>query len=316
MTEFVPMSTWSEPAHDFGESTQPAPFQEHRLTRPSSRVDRRPAAALAADVNELLESMARKRVPRLDVLRARVEDIRGRMQLGTLEGALHALHHATTAIDFLAGRKGGEHAAQFLQQGEALVAAAGQVDALAVAAMQSDGSGAPVARLVWIELLLESASLQKRVRQAARWLAEMDQDLVTRRKLSSSQIATSAIQELARRAVLMHGRLQTVHRLCAHARRVHALCEQLGGERAALCATLQDKVRPVSARLQETLHPLLEAARYRALVPTELIDAIDAHHELQVVLTQAAAQILRSRASDHELAAQLACMEQKARSVA
>jgi imidazoleglycerol phosphate synthase glutamine amidotransferase subunit HisH len=104
-----------------------------------------------------------------------------------------------------------------------------------------------------------------------------------------------------------------VHRLCGHARSVHKLCEQLQGERTALCATLQDKVLPGMGRLQHLLEPLLEAAAYRALVPTELIEAIDGRHEVQVLLTQAGAQILRLKSGDQELASQLAWMEEKAR---
>jgi hypothetical protein len=168
---------------------------------------------------------------------------------------------------------------------------------------------------VWIDLVLESGSLRKRVRQAARWLAEMDQDLVARRKGATSEVTARAIDELARRANGMHARLQNVHRLCGDARSVHTLCEQLARDRSALCATLQDKVRPACAALDEALQPLLHAAAYRALVPTELIGAIDAGHALQVVLTQAAAQILRLRADDDELVTQLAWMEEKSRTV-
>ena len=318
MTDYMPESSWAESAqhsnHDFWESTRPAPFQEHRLTRPSARVHRRPAAGLAADVNELLESMARKRVPRLDAVRARVAQARAAMQIEALEDAVQTLHASTTALDFL-GSRGGETAAEFVRQGQALVGASTALRHLAAAFVQRHASEAPVTRLVWIDLALESSSLQKRTRQAARWLAEMDQDLVTRRRASTSEVTSRAIEELARRAQAMHTRVQAVHRLCSHARTVHLVCEQLGEERTAVCTTLQDKVGPASWRLEQELRPLLEAGAYRALVPTELIAAIDARHELQVVLTQAGAQIIRLHEGDAELASHLSWMEQKARSL-
>ena len=62
------------------------------------------AAALAADVHELLESMARKRVPRLEAVRRRVRNARGGMAVGELETALHALHAATEGLNLLAAR--------------------------------------------------------------------------------------------------------------------------------------------------------------------------------------------------------------------
>jgi hypothetical protein len=319
MTDFLPESSWSESAHpasrDFWESTRPAPFQEHRLTRPSSQVQRRPAAGLAADVNELLESMARKRVPRLDAVRARLAQARAGLGLEAIDAAVHALHAATTGLDFL-GSRSGQTAEEFVHQAQALLGASTALRHLATAFLQRHATEAPVARLVWIDLALESSSLQKRVRQAARWLAEMDQDLVTRRRVATSEVSARAIEELARRAQAMHTRVQAVHRLCSHARSVHLVCEQLGDERIALCTTLQDKVAPASWRLEQELQPLLEVGAYRALVPTELIAAIDARHELQVVLTQAGAQAIRLQDGDAELASQLSWMEQKARSIA
>jgi hypothetical protein len=319
MTDFLPPSSWSEsthpPSRDFWESTRAAPFQEHRLSRPSSRAHRRPAAALASDVNELLASMAGKRVPRLDAVRARLAQARAGLQLEAIEDAVHSLHAATTGLDFLASRNEAK-AGEFVHQAQALVGAATALRHLAAAFVQRHGSEAPVTRLAWIDLALESSSLENRVRQAARWLAEIDQDLVTRRRACTDDVTVRAIEELARRAQGMHTRVQAVHRLCTNARSVHLVCEQLGEERAALCATLQDKVAPASCRLEQELQPLREAGAYRALVPTELMAAIDARHELQVVLTQAGAQIIRLHEGDAELASQLSWMEQKARNIA
>jgi hypothetical protein len=68
-------------------------------------------------------------------------------------------------------------------------------------------------------------------------------------------------------------------------------------------------VQPALATLEYALEPLLEAAAYRALVPTELIAAIDAHHALQVELTRALAQIERLHEGNEELAGELASME-------
>lgn len=317
MTDFHPESTWSDPtppppSEDFWESSRPAPIQEHNASRPSARAQRRPAAALAADVSELLESMGRKRVPRLEAVRARVQRARAAMALDALETALHSLHAGTSAMDFLAGRSGGERATEFLRQGEALVEASRRMALQGVEWLERQASEAPVARLVWIDLMLESGSLRKRVRQAAHWLAEMDQDLVSRRKGPNTEVTLRAIEELARRGVGMHERLQNVHRLCAQARTVHLQCEQLAAEREALCRTVHGLVLPACGQLEDALQPLLQAAAYRGLVPTELVGAIDAHHSLQVVLTQAGAQIVRLNAGEQELAAQLALMQERA----
>jgi hypothetical protein len=315
MTDFMPESAWAEvpppPSQDFWESTQPAPVLARQ--EEGKRRQRRPAAALGSDVNALLESMGRKRVPRLDAVRVRLQMARSGLQVGTVEYGLQALHDATTRLDFLAGRSGGEKGPLFMQQCGALVEATEAVQTLSAEFLTQHVSRGAVARLLWIEVVIESDSLQKRVRQAARWLAEMDQDLVARRNQATSDVMVRGIEELARRAHQMHERLQTVHRLCGHARSVHKLCEQLQGERTALCTTLQDKVLPSIDRLRHLLEPLLEAAAYRALVPTELIEAIDGRHELQVLLTQAGAQILRLKSGDQELASQLAWMEEKAR---
>jgi hypothetical protein len=312
MTDFQPDSAWAEPVLARGgaswENTRPV-LEPSRSDAPQ----RRPAAALASDVNELLESMARKRVPRLDAVRERLQQSRGAGPLTEAEDALHALHAATGAVDFLAGRSGGERAGEFIRHGEALAATLRGLAPRVAEFLQREAVAAPVTRLVWVDLVMESGSLRKRVRQAAQWLAEMDQDLVIRRRGSNTEVMLRAIDELARRAVTMHERLQAVHRLCNQARAIHALSEEIAAERAALWATLQDRVLPDCGRLDDALQPLLHAAAYRALVPTELVVAIDACHALQVGATQAAAQIVRLRTRDQELAAQLGEMEEKAR---
>src|SRR3569623_1319792 len=141
----------------------------------------------------------------------------------------------------------------------------------------------------------------------------MDQDLVQRRRGSNTEVTLRAIDELARRGVTMHERLQSVHRLCNLARAIHGLSEDMAAERAGLWATLQDRVLPACSELDDALQPLLHAAAYRVLVPTELVVAIDASHTLQVGVTQAAAQIVRLRTRDQELALQLGELHDRAR---
>lgn len=316
MTDFMPESAWAEPAAnpsaDFWESSRPAPIQEHRASRPSVRAQRRPAAAIGTDVHELLESMARKRVPRLDAVRRRLQQSRGSLDLSGMEPALQALQAATTALDFMAAR-GDALVPAFVRQGEAIAAAVGALAEAVVPFLERHANEGAISRLMWIDLVIESGSLHKRVRQGAHWLAEMDQDLVARRKQPNTPVTTRAIDALARRAHAMHERLQAVHRLCRQARRVHALSEQRAADQSALCSILHGKVQPACGMLQEALEPLLLAAVNRVLVPTELIAAIDARHELQVALAQAAAQIERLREHDRELGAQLAAMEEKTR---
>ena len=320
MTDFMPESAWAEPAatpaSDFWESTRPAPIQGHGATRPSLRAQRRPAAALATDVHELLESMARKRLPRLAAVRGRLQQANTGTHLPELAQALDALHAATTGLDLPAARAGGGQGALFMQQGDTLAQASHRLVTRVATLLERHASEGAIARLMWIDLVLESGSLHKRVRQGAHWLAEMDQDLVARRKLARTPVATRAIDELARRAQAMHERLQEIHRLCGHARRVHALSEQLADARAELCFTLQAKVQPACESLQEALEPLLPAAAHRALVPTELMAAIDARHELLVALTQAGAQMGRLQDGERELGVQLAALEEKGRQLA
>lgn len=319
MTDFLMDSAWTEPESsggaDFRETTRPAPIQAHRASRPSRRAQRRPAAALAANVKELLDSMTRKRVPRLDAVRMRLQQARPVLPLTAIEDALHALHAATTALDFLAGRSGGERSREFLRQGEALGMHGQRLVTRVGEFREREAVLGPMDRLTWIDLVMESASLRKRVRQGAHWLAEMDQDLLFRRRAANTDVTMVAIDELARRAMTMHARLHAVHLLCSQARKVHAASEQLAAERSALSATLHDRVLPAVAALEDAVQPLLHAAAYRALVPTELVGAIDACHELQVMLTQAAAQIVRLHEMEQGLVAQLAQVQEKVRLV-
>jgi hypothetical protein len=308
MTDFMPESAWSDlRAHsipDFCESTQPRPLSEPGAPKLPARAQGRPAAALAADLHELLEAMARKRVPRVQALRARLGQAHAGLEVAELAQALQALHAATSALDLLAARAASGEGGPFVRQAEALLAADASLSDRVSSFLQREAAGGPVARLLRIELVLESSSLHKRVQQGLKWLAEMQSDLVTRRNATASEITLVALETLGHRAETMLERLQDVHRLCRDARGVHSLCEQLAGERAALRSSLLAG-QAAGERLAAALRPLLQAAARRPLMPAELIAAIDAHHELQVALTQAAAQVERLQASEQELMVQL-----------
>lgn len=319
MTDFAAESTGfsSLTPQTFWVSTSPTPLP----SRPARVVTVLPAqssaASLAAATQHLLESMVTKRVPRLEKLRLQLDRAGLGAGLAEIEDAVHHLHQGMGALDFLGGRHGGDQASEFVEQGAALSAASERLATLATHFTERHAIEGPVARLVWIELVLESRSLHKRVRQGAHWMAQLDRDLRTRRAAAaSSDVTQRALGELSRRAQALHERLQMVHRLCGHVRSVHTVCEQLAGLRDALCATLQDKVLPARQQLHGALQPLLDAAAYRPLVPEELMAAIEARHELQVALTQAGAEIIRLQASRDELASQLAWMEDKARRLA
>lgn len=284
--------------------------------RPRPEGETRSAASLAAATNQLLEAMVERRVPRLEHARRKLQNTRAGTDLTEIDKAVKLLQVETAALDFLAGRSGGDRSAEFLQQGASLAAAAERFGAASTFFTTQHLTHGSVARLLWIELVLEADSLRKRVRQGARWLAQMDRDLVARRAAATADITHRALEELGRRGQNLHERLHTVHRLCGHARGVHALCEQLAEQRTNLCETLLQRVGPASQALQEALQPLLESVGYRPLVPEELIGAIEARHELQVFLTQAAAEIIRLHGDDRELAEQLAWMEGKAGSLA
>ena len=313
MTDFTPESALSGYASLVPQGLWEA--QEAPAPRPAA-AQQPSAASLAAATQHLLDSMARKRVPRLEGLRRQLQDTGSATTLDALDAALAELQAETGAVDFLAGRSGGARAPVFLQQCGALAGSTERLRALAGAYAEHHATQGPVARLLWIELVLESASLRKRVRQGAHWLAQMDKELHARRKSVTAEVSQRALDELARRGRLLHERLQAVHRMCGHARSVHALCEQLAEQRGKLCATLQDRVLPTGEQLRDALQPLVQAAIYRPLVPEELIAAIEAGHAQQVALTQARAELALVQAGTRELAVQLACIEQKAQLVA
>lgn len=314
MTDFTPESSSFPPSTMVGQmvwgSDSDGTFEPPQPKMPAPRS----AAALAAATHQLLEALVAKRVPRVEALRRKLDQGRP-AALGGIEEAARVLHTELEALDFRAGRGGGDKAPEFAHQGEVVVAAAERIAGAARALVERHAIEGPVARLLWIELVLESDSLRKRVRQGAHWLAQMNRDLGQRRAAATAEISQRALDELGRRGTALHQRLHTVHRLCGHARGIHGLCEQIAEQRGALCRSLDDRVAPAASRLLAALQPLLEAIRYRPLVPEELMTAIEAQHHMQVCLAQLGAHVARLQAGDQELARQLQTMQETAASL-
>lgn len=287
-------------------STQGGGFWESRLPSFTPVAPtQRSASGLLAGVQQLVERMLHKRVPRLEALRLRLERAVGSAALGALAQALEQLDAEASALDVLAVRSGGSAADDLARQCVTVTATAGQLWNVAADVLTCDAGDGQVARLLWIELLLETAALDKRVRAGTKWLAELHEDLAARRALASMDVTHRALDELARRAQELHTRLDALRRLGAQARVVHAACERLSDERAVLCRTLQQKVRAGSARLQAAMQPIVRAADTAQLGAAELVAVVDARHELQVALTQAGAELARVRVREEEAAQRL-----------
>lgn len=302
----------SEPAPSarggFWESTRHPP----QLPPAASPDGPRPSAAsLAGAVTELMEMIVRKRVPRIETFRVRLQIAEGHAELEELEAALHALHAAASAVDVLAAREGGAATLALEPQCVAIGACANRLWTSGGAVLARHTVDTPVVRLVWIDLMLEAEALDKRVRQGVQWLSEMEEDLQARRQAATAEVTQRALQEIGRRGQALHQRLQRVHSLCANARTVHSECERLVQHRGSLCQTLREKVGPGTTRLQEALRPFATSTGEPLTAP-ELVAVIDARHELQVALTQAAAEVIRLQACEHDVAAQLAWLGQKA----
>jgi hypothetical protein len=316
MTDFAPFSSAAEsPGVPDSTWTSSRPSRQRPgawMRRATTAAPTRSASSIAAAVGQLLGGMAGRRVPRIETLRQRLQQMESAWSYAELDRALHALHDATGAIDFLAGRGGAQHAQAFRQQGAAVGAAARRLGNASLGLVGKHAAEAAVARLVWIDLQLEYRSLEKRVRKGLEWMVDMDHELAARRVEAVAQVSQDALQELARRGHALEDRLHLVNGLCGAARAARALGEQVAAQRTTLCRTLQDKVRPCSLGLQHRLQPLLDAAGTRALEPAELLAAIEARHELQVALTHAGADLLQAQSLQQELATQLAWMERKA----
>lgn len=278
--------------------------------------ERQPATALIAAVHGVMDLITRKRLPRMESLRVRLQMNNASRDLAALEEALHGLRAAASALDVLAVRDGSAAAPAIEQQALAYAQAAKRLWTSGAAVLARHTADTPVSRLLWIDLMLEAKALDRRVRQGVRWLADVDHDLQARRGGSTADVAHRALDELARRSGSLRERLQRVHALVAHARSVHAECERLVAHRAGLCETLREKVGPGTKRLQEAMRPLAAAAADNVQPhANRLVAVIDAGHELQVALTQAAAEVIRLQACEQEVATQLAWLGQKSLSV-
>jgi hypothetical protein len=158
-------------------------------------------------------------------------------------------------------------------------------------------------------LKMESAALSERVQQGMRWLHEMERDVIQRRSSATAEVSQLALGELARRGGMLQERLHQVDRVCGAARAALELAEQFYALRSAMCDKLQRRVRPRSRRLHEVLRPLLEADA-RPPQPVDLMAVLEARHDLQVVLTEAGADMTSLRAIERDLLEQLAAMGQ------
>jgi hypothetical protein len=278
---------------------------------------RQAAASLITAVTEIMDVITRKRLPRMESLRVRLQMSNSSREFAALEEALHALHAAASALDVLAARNGPAAAPALDEQSLAYAEAANRLWTSGAAVLQRHTVDTPVARLLWIDLLLEAKALDRRVRQGVRWLADVEHDLHARRGTSTADVAHRALNEMARRSHSLRERLQRVHSLVAHARSVHTECERLVEHRAALCDTLREKVGPGTTRLQEAMRPLVAAAvGGEPLQPKQLVAVVDARHELQVALTQAGAEVIRLQGCEQEVASQLAWLGQKSLTIA
>ena len=265
------------------------------------------AAALASSLNELLAGIAARRVPHLDALRCRLQEVHAGTELAELQHCLKIVQDSASALDVLAARASGKDAEHFMQQVASLAETTHQLTLVGGGFLQRNQPVSSVARAVCMGLKLESIALAERVQQGTRWMHQMEQDLAERRTAATAQVSQMALSELGRRGVMLQERLQRVDRLCGHARGALELAEQFYALRAALCDMLQRRVRPRSRRLHETLRPLLQAEA-RAPLGAELMAVVEAQHDLQVVLTEAGADLARLRAYDGELTAHLVQM--------
>jgi len=314
MTDFIPESSSFPPSTMVGQMVWGSDSDGTFEPPPPKMPAQRSAAALAAATHQLLAALVAKRVPRVEALRRKLEQGRP-AALREIGQAAQALQARTEALDFLAAR-GSDKAPEFALQGEAVIAATQHLAGAARALVERHAIEGPVARLLWIELVLETDSLRKRVRQGAHWLAQMNRDLGQRRAAATAEVSQRALDELGRRGTALHQRLHVVHRLCGHARSIHTLCEQIAEQRGALCRSLDERVAPAAGLLEAALQPLLEAIRYRPLVPEELMTAVEAQHHMQVCLAQLGAHVARLQAGDQELTRELQEMAEKAASLA
>lgn len=312
MTDFMSMPS-SKPSALAEPMRRPSRIAALRAAAHSIATPTRSASSLAAAAQQLLLGLTGKRVPRLGTLRQRLQESEATWDPRELERALHALQEAGAAVDFLPARGRAFPAAEFRRQAGTVGTAARRLASLSLHFVGRHAADAAVTHLLWMELQMESRSIDKRVRQGLHWLRDMEQELATRRAAATAAISQQALQELARRRESLEDRLHLVQGLCGAARAARALGEQVQAHRVAVCHLLQDEVRPASLQLQHRLQALLEAVQARAPEPAELLAAIEARHDVEVAATRTIAELHYLQALQQELGAQLAWMEQKAR---
>ena len=283
----------------------------HSITTPT-----RSPSTLAAAAHEVLQSVAGRRVPRLGLLRERLLQCEASCPTRDLDRALHALLEASAAVEFLPPRGRAFPLAEFRHQAGAVGTAARRLATLSLHYVGRHAADAANTRMLWVELLMESRSIDKRVRQGLAWLRDMGHELAHRRASATAAVSQQALQELARRGEALEDKLHAVQGLCGAARAARTLGDQVQTHRAALCGLLQDEVRPASHKLQRGLEALRVAAEARHPEPAELLVAIETRHELEVAITRTVAELHRLEALQAELADQLAWMEQKAKPLA
>ena len=265
------------------------------------------AAALASSLNELLAGIAARRVPHLDALRCRLQDEHAGNELAELQYCLKMVQDSASDLDVLSARAAGAEAERFMQQVDTLAEAMHQLTHVGGSFLQRNQPASSVARAVCMGLKIETAALDDSLRQGMGWLHELAQDVIERHAAATAEVSQLALRELARRGGVLKERLDELDSLCGHARSVQELAEQFYALRAALCDNLQRRVRPRSRGLHEVLRPLLQGDG-RAPQAAELMAVVDAQHALQVVLTEAGADLGHLRAYERKLMAHLTGM--------
>ncbi|MEJ8838526.1 hypothetical protein [Ramlibacter sp. AN1133] len=276
----------------------------------------RSASSLAAAAHQVLQGLAGRRVPRLGSVRERLQNAEATWDLRELDRALHALQDASAAVDFLPARGRAFPVAEFQRQAGSLGTAARRMATLGLHFVGRHAADAAVTRLLWAELLMESRSIDKRVRQGLLWLRDMELELGVRRAAATAEVSQRALQELGRRGEAIEDKLHLVQGLCGAARSARSLGDQVQAHRGALCNLLHEEVRPASLKLQHRLQALLEGCATQHPEPAELLHAIDCRHELEVAVTRAVAELHHLQCLQNELQTQLAWMAQKAKPIA
>ena len=202
-----------------------------------------------------------------------------------------------------------------MHSGAAVIAASGRLADLSTALAAQHVTDVPVAAPA-----LDRAgagiglAAQARARRAPTGWRRWNRDLGTRRAAAASDVARAGA---GRTGAARRPRCTSGCRRCIASAATRAPCMRCASscceQRTALVATLQEKVAarrrmPATPRCSPcwTRRATVRSCPRNSWAPSKR------SHELQVCLTQAAAQLIALQAGEHELAAQLAGMEQKA----